>query len=424
MAADKFHINSNGDVKECKATVRGCRFGGDVEHFTDHAEAIKVAEQRSKEEAPDEFGTITRKPQKFAENKEPTVDEKFKQLILEKASQRGLTAQGLQDVGAIFESEFERRLSFNPWDHKLSQEELNEIESVNRELFSSLVTNGGDMPAKATGPVSKKLNEAVKILPDNVKSSLKDYPINTKYVHGNTKRHAGLSSMGSFETLVPSIHKIHETNPVPADAPENAIIPIDKYPMVSDIHNPNSAQRMYIKKGDGPEYETRWVGESMGRKGFKKISNTAEVFINGELVTVNKPVYSMADRMYQYGAEISVSRGTPENEQSILLHEYCHTVQYISKISPKRQEQEMFEHIAKNKDFSDKYNVNYYTGFPDDYMGAASKAELLPMATEGLFSASVPTRGFFYGSDRGENAHKVRRWVTGLWLSLANTQID
>lgn len=40
----KFHINSNGDVKPCAATKNACQFGDGSLHFTDPAEARKVAE--------------------------------------------------------------------------------------------------------------------------------------------------------------------------------------------------------------------------------------------------------------------------------------------------------------------------------------------------------------------------------------------
>lgn len=41
----KFHINSNGDVKPCAATKNACQFGDSSLHFTDAAEARKVAEE-------------------------------------------------------------------------------------------------------------------------------------------------------------------------------------------------------------------------------------------------------------------------------------------------------------------------------------------------------------------------------------------
>lgn len=40
----KFHINSNGDVKPCAATKNACQFGDGSLHFSDPAEARKVAE--------------------------------------------------------------------------------------------------------------------------------------------------------------------------------------------------------------------------------------------------------------------------------------------------------------------------------------------------------------------------------------------
>ncbi len=40
----KFHINSNGDVKPCAATVNACQFGDDSLHFENESQARKVAE--------------------------------------------------------------------------------------------------------------------------------------------------------------------------------------------------------------------------------------------------------------------------------------------------------------------------------------------------------------------------------------------
>lgn len=41
----KFHINSNGDAKPCKATVNACQFGGDDLHFKDASDARSFAEE-------------------------------------------------------------------------------------------------------------------------------------------------------------------------------------------------------------------------------------------------------------------------------------------------------------------------------------------------------------------------------------------
>lgn len=41
----KYHINSNGDVKPCKATKIACQFGDDSLHFENETDARKVAEK-------------------------------------------------------------------------------------------------------------------------------------------------------------------------------------------------------------------------------------------------------------------------------------------------------------------------------------------------------------------------------------------
>lgn len=48
----KFHINSNGDVKPCKATKISCQFGDDSLHFDNEMDARKVAEKALEKAGP------------------------------------------------------------------------------------------------------------------------------------------------------------------------------------------------------------------------------------------------------------------------------------------------------------------------------------------------------------------------------------
>lgn len=48
----KFHINSNGDVKPCKATKISCQFGDDSLHFENEVDARKVAEKALEKAGP------------------------------------------------------------------------------------------------------------------------------------------------------------------------------------------------------------------------------------------------------------------------------------------------------------------------------------------------------------------------------------
>ena len=91
--------------------------------------------------------------------------------------------------------------------------------------------------------------------------------------------------------------------------------------------------------------------------------------------------------------------------------------------SPGNDESEatMFSELAYGKEVYDSdYDVVKRQGFPNGYMAKNDGEEFLPVASEGFFHPSARDKGFLYGSDRGENADKVRQWVSGLWVSLGN----
>lgn len=423
MSADKFHINKKGDVKPCNADVRACRFG-DAEHFTNETEAREAAEARMSAENNDDLGTVSRKVSELVPEK-PYVKENFKKAITAMASRPNMNSSMLQEVGEVFELEVKRKLSFNPFDHELTYEEYVEIQAVNRKLFSALVENGGDMPDKAYGVLSDELNEAIKILPNNVKASLKKKDITTRYLHGNNKAFNGTYSLRHFSTPIPATEQTRYID-IPEDAPEDSIISTNRFKQIDELRNPVEGHRMYVKSGDGPEVESRWLGppSSYQYKNYKKVANHAEVYVDGEIVKINKPLYKFQEKGYFFGSEISLKRDVAEEyKDSVLLHEYCHAIQYTSEISSRRQEKEMFNKLAGKRSSKNPYRASYHTGFPEAYMGHPHGLELFTVSTEGLFHPSLKKNGFLYGSNQGENATQVRRWITGLWLSLANTPL-
>lgn len=424
MREQKFHINKAGDVKECNANERKCRFGGYVDHFTDHGEALKAAEQRSKEESGDEFGTVTRRIAEVEKVAGIFVDPELKKRIVKLASRKEMTPEQFQEIGAVFEQEFEKQLPFNPWDHELSEEEFDAIKKMNRELYSALVDNGGDMPVKATGPLSDELNNAIKILPNHVKAKIPE--LNTVFLNSNTiKRWGQYRHLKDFYTQEPKDGSYYLGKEEMASAQDDVLLP-GHNGTLENFEKEDFASEVYMKKNGGKKVETFWVGKKPKSQGYKKVANYSKILVNGEMVRINKPLYKVFSTKYQLKSEIAVTQDVPKESlamERILLHEYCHAVQYSDDFNVNGYELEMFDTVASEKRIKSKVWGSRYTGFPHRYMGITRNYELFTVASEGLFSPDEDDRNFFYGTQQGKNAKPVRQWITGLWLSLANTHI-
>lgn len=420
----KYHINSAGDVRPCNARKKTCRFGS-TDHFQDRDEGLREVERRLAEESESNVLKGVRKKSKavsVAKNNETKSDtsERFAKVrreILDMASKVRPSKDDLIRIGEKFDSEVKSRLSFNIDSDELSNQNFAEIQKVNREVFSSLVKNGD--PAKnVEGRFKKQLNEAVAILPNNVKESLDDAPILTKTVNKTNKSRDGYHVVKNLEFSKPALTSINSFY-FQESIPASGVMPLDGI-TPSEINNPGTSFSAAIKDGEKLEGLKRvWIGKPLQKKGFKKISDTSEVYLNGVKHTLDKPMYSTTDSYFITGSEIGSKIYSDEEEQkSVLLHEYCHAVQYRSKVNG-FEEKEMFDSIAGEKTFDWETHEIVHKGFPNGYMGLRGGKELLPVATEGVFYPGTGDRRFFYGSDKGENAQKVRNWVTGYWLSMS-----
>lgn len=408
--SQKFHINSAGDVRVCNATLKPCRFG-ESDHFTDRTEARSEVERRLSED----LGSTPVLTKKKSSN---SSSDRFADKLRQLAAKEAPTPEELQEIGQAFEKELHSRLDFNPFDHELSKEEIQNVQNANRSLFSSIVENGGDLPTHTYGPLSSHLNEAVKILPDNVKASIGDLPIFTKTISKATRSRDGYHKMGNVELSV-NAHETIQADRIPENAPDGTLIPSEKYKTLREVSHPRSGTRVFVKKGNSTVVESQWIGVKPQSKGARKIADSAQVYVQGEIVTIPSPVYALKDTQYMAGSEIGAKKAADPNEMSsVMLHEYCHAVQLRSKVL-KDEEETMFYKLAGDKTFSHDYGEVIHKGFPNEYMAHSNGRELFTVASEGFFHPSTVDKGFFYGSNRGENADQVRQWITGLWISLS-----
>jgi hypothetical protein len=408
--SQKFHINSAGDVRVCNATLKPCRFG-ESDHFTDRSEARSEVEKRLSEDL-GATSTLTKK--KSSDSNSDRFASKIRQLT----SKETPTPEELQEIGQAFEKEWTSRIGFNAFDHELTKEEILKVQDFNRDLFASIAQTGGDLLTKTYGPLTTQLNDAVKILPDNVKESIGDLPIFTKTISKGTRSRDGYHKMGNIELSV-SAYETIQPDRIPEDAPDGTLIPSEKYKSLREISHPRSGTRVFVKKGNSTVVESQWIGVKPQSKGARKIADSAQIYIQGELVTIPSPVYALKDTQYMAGSEIGAKKAADPNEMSsVMLHEYCHAVQMRSKVL-KDEEETMFYKLAGDKTFSHDYGEVIHKGFPNEYMAHSNGRELFTVASEGFFHPSTVDKGFLYGSDRGENADQVRQWITGLWISLS-----
>lgn len=414
--SQKFHINSAGDVRVCNATTRPCRFGED-EHFTDRNEARKAIEAKLEQEN-GETKSFSKPKTRLTKNSKSD----FRNRIYILTENEKLSNVELQAIGAVIDEELRNRLDFDPFDHELSNDEIKAVQMANREIFSSLVQNGGDIPTVVTGPHAAKLHEAVKILPDNIKAAIGKNPIFTKVVNKSNRKFDGRHSYGQISQIVKARTQV-SPGQIPEDAPDGSMIPVEKYHSLQTIGE-YTGIRVWAKNGDSNLVEDRWIGKKPEGARGRKIADQAEVYVQGQIITLNKPVYALYTEEKTVASEILAKKTSDSNEaSSVLLHEFCHAVQRrtVAQNSLDEWEDTMYSELAYGeKTFDHDYGIIKYRGFPNGYMAHHDREELLPVATEAFFHPSTVDKGYLYGSDRGENADKVRQWISGLWVALGS----
>jgi hypothetical protein len=403
--SEKFHITDSGDVRPCNARKRKCKYGSS-RHFSDRAEALLAIKEN------ENLSEIAQPISKVSVNSiSRELNRKFSSD----------SPEDLISIGEKYEDELKKRLDFDI-DGDLNLRQLEEIRIQQEKLFSELVENG-DKLSNSYGPLKNKLDDAISVLPNSVKSvrALGALKIVTLQLTKRSSRYGmedGHFRRGEVETLMVHSERCDDFD-FKKEAPDGTFIPPSGV-FASEIEDPYCSQAMFVKNGDERELVKVWVGKkpkSTDTK-FKKISDKAQVFIDGEVKEINKPVYQMYSSKFIEAAEIAAKTNPsfPLEEKSLLIHEFSHAVQRLNP-TVQSAEQNMFSEIMKDKKTSKYYDFEVYDGFPDDYMGYPSRAELLPMSTQAVFYPDASQNDFLYGSNQGQNAAKIRKWVIGFWLA-------
>ena len=190
-----------------------------------------------------------------------------------------------------------------------------------------------------------------------------------------------------------------------------------------DSKHPGFSEKFYSTKVyDTESYYISDIGspKQKGRAWTKVKTSGSGVKISnryGESFVVDKPLYKASKTVVDRDINEIKFHETPwdrDSERSVLIHEYCHSLQTFGKAPTERS---MFNRIAAKGEsrYNSAYGERTYDNFPTEYMGASRGNELLPVATEGWL---YPERNQgLYGSDRKESANEVRDWVAGFWLT-------
>lgn len=415
MTQKKFHINANGDVKPCNASVRACRFS-DAEHFENRSEAALYAEKRLSEQYSQQSSISLKKNSAFKKK----IDEALEQ-------NKNVSSESLINIGKVFDDELQNRLDFDIYG-ELSNEDFRTIENETHKLMGEIMDIGGSLKNDLYGIMSDKLNKAVSVLPNSVKDSLKNTKILAKSIRKDAGdrdgQHAGnarFSAVEKSEGKKVSEYVLNMTK----DLPDGTLY-MDDVVWIRDLEDNYWGSKAFIKREGTDIHDEIWIGKPIkGSKNVgKKISSKAEVFINGKMMEIDQPVYEYQYETAYRGSVISAKKSSFESDQnSVLLHEYVHLVQMNDYTS---SEPEMFNKLRETD--APKYNSSLgdacYDGFPDEYMGLYNGRELLTRASEGLYYPSAHSSQFLYGKNRGKNADTVRQWIAGYWLNRDRASKD
>lgn len=415
MAKGKFHINGNGDVKPCNASKRACRFS-DAEHFENKQEAVLCAERKLSEQYSQVSPTVSKN------------NTQFKKRISEALEQnKSVSPESLMKIGQVFDDELLNRLPFDIYGD-LSTEDFRTIEKETHKLMSEVMNIGGSLKNDVYGSMGSKLDKAVSVLPDSVKDSLKNTKILAKSIRKDANdrdgQHIGNARFGAVEKSKGKKVSEYVLN-MTKDLPDGTLY-IDDMVWIKDLEDDYWGSKAFVKRDGTDIHDEIWIGKPIrGSKNVgKKISNKAEIFANGKMTALDKPVYEYQYETTHRGSVISAKKINFESDQSsVLLHEYVHLVQQNDYTNA---EEEMFNELRETD--APKYNSGLgddcYEGFPDEYMGLYNGREVLTRASEGLYYPAAHSSQFLYGKHRGKNADKVRQWVAGYWLSKDRASKD
>lgn len=412
MAVNKFHINSQGVAKPCSANVRACRFGGDSTHFDTIEEAQKVAEKQLNEEFSHTPQSLTKK-NKDNDNKYNAISNSIKKAITDTPN---FSPESLMNVGKIFDNELANRIPFDINNKNLTYDDYEVIEKETHKLVREVMEVDEDLSTEVYGSLAKDLNKATKILPNSIKNgfNLKDIPILAKSNRIDNNSFSG-QHQGNVSFKVNAVSQGVEVSEYEQekykDLPDQSMY-VDGFSLASDFEGNNWGKRVKVKSTGSYFYKEKWIGKKSSQCG-KKISDTAELYVNGRLMKLDQPVYEIKDTQFLTGSVIQAQKTDGKNgDESVLLHEYTHMVQMTDST---KAEEKMFEKLAYDQHYDKNLDESVFKGFPDEYMGLSNSREVLTRATEGFYKPT--NNGYLYGENKGENADEVRQWVIGYWLS-------
>ena len=424
MSATKYHINSKGEAKVCHATTRACRFNDD-QHFDNLHEANKYIEEKLTQENSGLTSSLSKKPKSSAATDQARSEKFVKDIhnILSN-NKNDYSVKSLTAIGQVVEKELKERVSFDI-DGSLDDEQFAEIQRTTHQLFSEITQTGGKLKNRMFGTLSDKLNNAVSVIPDNIKNRLAQTSILAKTIRKDATDRDGMHQGNArFEATVVSqgVELSDFKKSLVENVPDGGVY-TEGFISESEFNDKYFGTRAYVKNEGSDKYGVVWIGKPLSNKHTgKKLSDTVDVYIGGtsRKTTIQQPVYEVKDSYTLTGSVISAKKQWNEDSMnSVLLHEYTHLVQQYDYTGA---EDQLFNELRETDKphFDDSLDVEVYDGFPDEYMGLYNGREVLTRATEGVFYPAAYSSRYLYGEHAGKNAEKVRQWAVGYWLNRDN----
>lgn len=417
----KYHISPDTQRPNiCKANKQGCKFGDNIPHFDNKQEAREYVQNKLAQTSSILTSSKKLPPKNELPNSKNLRVENLKNHIQELLNENTVTLNSLDKIGTLVDNEIMTRLSFDPneiMQKDISQEQYDEIENVNRQVVAELVSCSQGSNRVVHGARAKDLEKTITILPDGAKRLVSDDPIEAKTIS------RGSILGGSYQSSVVNavIPLVEEVSPYhdPGDSIEEGQFFNNSDVLPIDIQENNVQSFRIMKKGSNNQY----LCGKKPSKG-KKVEDSIEVYINGEKMVINKPVYQMFTQEQERRSILTIPKADSPITKSTIIHEYSHAIQHgyykhTDNNETSALDSEMYESLKGESFYSESYSIESYKGFPDDYMGSSYR-ELFPMSTEGLFNPSSDHRGYFYGKDKHKNSDKIKNWTIGFWLHLDN----
>lgn len=442
MATGKFHITDSKDVRPCNATKRVCRYG-ELDHYDDKKEALVEAEKLASEEFYSEqtisknsnLKNIVKSPVHLSssieglkqaikkydeilkESRLTSYSDKDSMLIYDKLSEAQV------EIGKQIDEELKSRLDFDPFTEELNTAQWMQIGRANQAILKELDNNRihaiEKIDIRGIGQRAKNLKEVISLLPSQTTEEMAG-----KFVAisgGADARTPGTHAYG----WVPVYGELTEKmNNQPDNLPNGSLI-LKNFYLPDEVSAPGAGVRVYMKDSESEKQKQFWIGAKPSSSSdfkLKKISDTADVYVNGQLLKLDKPTYEIQSKSSELGSQIKTfGASSTDGAKSVILHEYCHALQARNIGQVNVSEESMFNKLSEGK--KDFYSIEFggkvVEGFPDNYMGLANGRELLTVSTEAIMYPHLYDRQLLYGKDRGPMADKVRQWATGLWAQIA-----